>query len=667
METEKTVRKFFQTLNCNNMEKQSKKIILLIVLLFLSTVGFSQHFQPVWGDQNPQYWMSFVVLSTNIDGINIDVSDEIAVFDVDGTGNEVCVGVKIITSTTPPFTFSAGEDDGNGGFTPGDSIIYRLWDSSQSKEITLIERSYSSSSDSVYTSGGSAILTLIKGYSADTWTGSSDGDWNNTSNWNTGLIPNAGADVIIPTTGVTNYPTLTSSVECNNITIESNSSGDASILGDQYLTVNGNSTVQRYITGGKWHDISASANNQTVNSLYFNGNPDVWLRVYNEPDNSRTYITDPATAMPPGAGFEVWVDNGYNVIANFTGPLQTADLTLTTTTTPALSYTTGTPQSNFGYNLIGNPYASPLDLDNGTWTSTDVSTSFWVWSDGAGTYADYNTATTLGSLTNGIIPMGQGFFIQATGPSPSITIPMDARVHSTQGYYKSMQATNDTPVHISLQVMNDGGSNETNIAFLEGATEGFDIYDTRKMFSFSGNAPQIYSIQAGEELGINGLPVIPAEGTEVKIGFKAGMNGEQTLTANLEYLPETTVLLEDLVTGDVQDLVENPVYEFNATVDDEPERFILYFNQTITGNEDKPVETGLHVYAFDNAIYIRSEGEISKEKKEVLIYDMLGRKILKTTAYPATLNRIPFNGNQGYYVVKVKSTTYIAAKKVYIN
>lgn len=221
--------------------------------------------------------------------------------------------------------------------------------------------------------------------------------------------------------------------------------------------------------------------------------------------------------------------------------------------------------------------------------------------------------------------------------------------------------------HISLQVMNDNGNNETNIAFLEGATEEFDNYDTRKMFSFSGKAPQIYSIQAGEDLGINGLPVIPAEGTEVKIGFLAGTDGEQTLTANLEYLPETTVLLEDLVTGEIQDLVENPVYEFSATVDDDPERFILHFNQTITGNEEKPIDSGIHIYAYGNAVYIRSQGGMTKENKEITIYDMFGREILNTTVSPATLNRIPMSGIHGYFVVKVRSTKSIIAQKVCIN
>ena len=652
------------------MKKQLQKVIPFIVFILLGTMGNAQHFQPVYGEQNPQNWMSFVILSVNIDGTTLQSGDEIAVFDIDpGTGDEICVGSTILTGSTPPFTFSAGEDDGNGGFIEGDSIIYRLWDSGNSKEIILINRSYNtSSSDSVFTVDGTAILNLMVGYSANTWTGSTDHDWNDASNWNTGLIPTAEADVIIPATGVTNYPTLTSSVECNDITIESGSSGDASILGDDYLTVNGEATVQRYITGGVWHDVSASANNQTINSMYFNGNPDVWMRVYNESDNTRTYITNLNTPMPPGAGFEIWVDSGYDVTVNFTGPLQTSDLTLTTSTTPALSYTTGTPQSDYGYNLVGNPFASPIDLDNGTWTSSDVGNSFWVWNpDGEGSFCDYNQATQLGSLTDGIIPMGQGFFIQATGPSPSFTIPMDARVHSTQSYYKSTQATNDTPDHISLQVMNDNGNNETNIAFLEGATEEFDNYDTRKMFSFSGKAPQIYSIQAGEDLGINGLPVIPAEGTEVKIGFLAGTDGEQTLTANLEYLPETTVLLEDLVTGEIQDLVENPVYEFSATVDDDPERFILHFNQTITGNEEKPIDSGIHIYAYGNAVYIRSQGGMTKENKEITIYDMFGREILNTTMSPATLNRIPMSGIHGYFVVKVRSTKSIIAQKVCIN
>ncbi|HDO26640.1 MAG TPA: hypothetical protein ENH02_00855 [Bacteroidetes bacterium] len=650
------------------MEKHKRVIFTVVIFLFLSSAVFAQHFQPVWGDQNPQNWMNFVFSSVNIDGSTIEAGDEIAVFDTDAsTGEEICVGSYVLTSSTPPFSFSSGENDGNGGFTVGDSIIYRLWDSSASKEIPLIDRSYTTTSDSVFTVDGTAVLNFVAGYSANTWTGTTDNNWNDASNWNTGLLTLAGADVIIPSSGVSHYPTLTTSEECNNLTIQSDASGDGSILGDEFLTVNGNAIVFRYITGGKWHDISAVLVGQTVNCLYFGGTPDVWLRVYNEPDNSRTYITDTNTPMPSGAGFEVWVEAGYSIFTIYTGQLQTSDVVLSTTSTPALYYTTGSPQSDYGYNLIGNPFASPLDLDNGTWNPTDVSTSFWIWDPaGSGTYLDYNTATKTGTLPGGIVPVGQGFFIQANGPTPSITIPMDARVHSAQGYYKNAGAGDDTPVHISLQSVAGEGNDEMNIAFLDGATEGFDTYDTRKMFAFEGDAPQVYSIMAGEDFGINGLPVIPAEGTEVKVGYKAGLDGGQTIIANLEFLPETTVLLEDLVTGDIQDLVENPVYEFDASTGDDPGRFILHFNQTLTGAGENPGETGIHVYAYDNALYIRSEGELAIEKKEIMVYDMSGRKVLQTTVYPSALNRIPVK-IQGYFVVKIKCAATVSTTRVYIQ
>ena len=59
----------------------------------------------------------------------------------------------------------------------------------------------------------------------------------------------------------------------------------------------------------------------------------------------------------------------HNVTAEFTGPLQTADLTLNSSSTPPLSYSGPDP---LGFNLIGNPFVSALDWDIGTWNETDM-------------------------------------------------------------------------------------------------------------------------------------------------------------------------------------------------------------------------------------------------------------------------------------------------------
>ncbi len=508
-------------------------------------------------------------------------------------------------------------------------------------------------------------VKVMEQISATTWSGAVDNDWDTPGNWSGG-VPSSATDVTIPT-GLTNYPTLNSGTVIGSLTVESDATGDASILNDDMLFMSGNTTVQRYLTGGVWHDFSASTQNQTLNSVYFNHNPDVWLRTYNEPDNSHTYLTNLSDPMYPGAGFEIWVENGYNVTVNFTGALQTGDVTLTTSTTPTLSYSGPDP---LGYNLIGNPFASPIDLDLGNWNLTNVSTSFWVWNPSSGTYYDWNTSGGgSGSLTNGIVPMGQGFFVQATGASPSLTIPVAARVHSSQSYYKFSPAEDDGDglPRMSLRALTDNGYDEMNITFSEEATEEFDNYDTRKIFAFEGNTPQVYSVQYGEQLSINGLPLLTGDGYEVKVAYRSGTDGTQWLEANLENLPETEVLLEDYVTGDVQSLADDPLYKFEAHVDNEPVRFVLHFNPVYTGVEDQPEKPEIRVYAFDGAVYIQSKGEAAKEKKQVVIYDLFGRTVLKTTVCPSTLNRIPVNRNDAFLIVKTVNPSGVTATKLLIK
>jgi len=511
-------------------------------------------------------------------------------------------------------------------------------------------------------------IKVVEQVTATTWNGSVNNNWDTPGNWSSGL-PSSVTDVTIPA-GLTHYPDLSHLSQCNNLTIQSGNTGDASILDDDLLTVNGAATVQRYVTGGVWHDISASTRNQTLNSVFFNHNPEVWLRKYNEADNTRTYLYNLSDPMPSGAGFEIWVEAGNDVIINFIGPLQQSDLTLTNTTTPALSYSGPEP---LGYNLIGNPFASPIDLDSGNWNLTDVSTSFWVWDPNgtSPTYRSWNTSGGgSGSLTNGIVPMGQGFFVQTTGNSPSMTIPMNARVHSSQSYYKYSPAEEDGDgglLRMSLRALMENGYDEMNITFSEEATEEFDTYDTRKIFAFEGNAPQVYSIQNGEQLSINGLPLLNGEGYEVKVAYRAGTDGTQRLEAHLEHLPETEVLLEDFVTGDVQNLVDDPLYQFEAHVDDEPVRFVLHFNPVYTGVEDQPDQPDIRVYAFDGAVYIQSKGEAAKEKKEVAIYDLFGRTVLNTTVYPATLTKIPLNRHNAVFLVRTVSPAGVTTTKLFMK
>ena len=51
------------------------------------------------------------------------------------------------------------------------------------------------------------------------WTGASDNDWNNASNWSKGTVPGEGWNVVIPQ-GLSNYPQISGSASCRNLKLE---------------------------------------------------------------------------------------------------------------------------------------------------------------------------------------------------------------------------------------------------------------------------------------------------------------------------------------------------------------------------------------------------------------------------------------------------------------
>ena len=144
-----------------------KRLYLIIALLgvFFSTVGTinAQHFTPVYTG-NPYQAMNFIVTAATLDAANLGAGDEIAVFDVDG-GSEICIGSLVLTGPiSGTATFPAATDDpltsGKDGFTAGNSIIYRFWDNSAGVEVICLTPTYTPGFNEVYTSLGTAVLSL---------------------------------------------------------------------------------------------------------------------------------------------------------------------------------------------------------------------------------------------------------------------------------------------------------------------------------------------------------------------------------------------------------------------------------------------------------------------------------------------------------------------------
>jgi len=94
-----------------------------------------KHCKPVW-DGNPYNSMNLWIVE--IEGFEIDIDDEICVLD----GNR-CVGSSIVMqklSHENALKIVSSQNDGFGkGFTSGNEIMFKIWDTSEDKEITAIK------------------------------------------------------------------------------------------------------------------------------------------------------------------------------------------------------------------------------------------------------------------------------------------------------------------------------------------------------------------------------------------------------------------------------------------------------------------------------------------------------------------------------------------------
>jgi len=211
------------------MKRLNITFAFLSLFLLLGNTVSAQHFQTVWSG-NPYLPMNIFVNEASLDGLNLQTADEIAVFDVDAsTGDEICVGVVVLDSELLPGEYvdmKAATDDPTtpgiqDGFIDGNTIIFRIWDDSKSEETTLMEKHYHPDGDNVFTTQGTATVSLSV-FSTLIWTGAVDTDWHNPGNWDTNntLIPDASTHVEIPAS-TTTFPLVSSGdAECRTLIAE---------------------------------------------------------------------------------------------------------------------------------------------------------------------------------------------------------------------------------------------------------------------------------------------------------------------------------------------------------------------------------------------------------------------------------------------------------------
>ncbi|MBT8317284.1 hypothetical protein [Lutibacter sp.] len=455
--------------------------------------------------------------------------------------------------------------------------------------------------------------------------------------------------------------------------LQSNINGTASLI---HSSDNVPATIERYISGVEedWHFLSSPVSNQTIigsnwvpSGTYGNGTG-YDLYVWDEPTPCWVYqlnttttpnwpTVHPSTSFVPGRGYLYSVQD-LNPTNNFEGNLNNGTISypLTANNSEDLTLT--------GFNLIGNPYPCAIDWKASTgWTRSNLLDSgggydMWIWNPAANNYGVFNSAGTVGTndVTQYIASM-QGFFVRAES-NANIVMTNEIRLHTGASNWMKLSNTKHSVSNVKVKIASDSGFGFDEVLLQFGHSE--NMAGAAKLFSTADNAPSVYMLKGKEELSVKYV-TDTIDNPFVPLVFKPGSDGDYSLNIDVDDINFEYVILEDKKSKKVHNLLENPIYQFNSSINDDPNRFVIHFTNKVVSSD---ANLSALVYYDGNDIIV--DLSIVPEQTEVVIYDMLGRSVINESLQGETIHRLFIHSKNQIYIVSAKSENKIIRKKVLV-
>jgi hypothetical protein len=295
--------------------------------------------------------------------------------------------------------------------------------------------------------------------------------------------------------------------------------------------------------------------------------------------------TAASNALTNGLGYALFVRRSSN-----STPTVTLDLKGTprigTINLPFTFTSTAQGSAEDGWNLLGNPYAAPINwqslvlpanLDGTVYIKSNVGVNGTT--PGSFVYYNQSTGGVPASYT-GQIASGQAFFVKANS-SGILDITESSKTTSAL-LYKTTAPSNK--LRISLK----GGNiyDETLVCFLDNATDKFD----GKYDAYKWETEGISTFTAGDtsKLAINALSQVTCN-KELTLSVKVSSTGVYTMKFfDFQNYKDAKITLTDGFSGKSLDVTKDTVYSFNITDDASSKagnRFKLKFEKEST----KPV------------------------------------------------------------------------------
>lgn len=322
-----------------------------------------------------------------------------------------------------------------------------------------------------------------------------------------------------------------------------------------------------------------------------------------------------------------------------------------------------------GFNLFGNPYASPLNAVKLMNENPTMIGALYFWNNtvaaSGGVYPQNNySAFTLmggtasasgGKVPNGIIQVGQGFFMRGLefGSIKVSNTHRENAAASTQ-FFRTIPGEGVTEKHrIWLNLNNQTESyNQILLGYMDGATAGFDFGIDGRVFDDSKT--MLYAVIDDAEYVIEGKGLPFSNKDEIALGLKATAAGNYSISLdNVEGLfTNQDIFVKDNITNTVHDIKKGP-YPFYTAEGVFNSRFKLVFSAALA--VDTPItEADVVVFSENDQVKINASQDITT----VEVYDLLGRTVYSKNAGNEKSLAIPaFNTKNHALFIKITLVT----------
>ena len=464
-----------------------------------------------------------------------------------------------------------------------------------------------------------------------------EGDWDEASNWSANAVPASGCDVdiaanaTVPSDYTANAGNIT--LYGSTLTIED---GGQLYHNNEGVTATVQKDIAKYTAAqnpedtetDRWHMIGSpttesfapSADNDFLTNeydLYYYHEPTQYWRNYKAGANN----ADPGFNIEPLKGY--LYANTQDVTLAFQGSLRAGNATVNV----PLSYTSGAGSAK-GFNLIGNPFAHNVTA----YTGTNIASEFYRMN---GT----NTDLIVGDISDSNpLKTGEGFFVKATAENASITFNSDAKAAMTKTGRINLEISKNNRLIDRLIVKREG--------------------EPLEKFCLQKNSTRIFAMHDNKEMA-----VVSVDGNEQDIYFETAKNGTYTLTVSETLNSKLSTLnfkylhLIDNQTGTDVDLLQTPSYSFKAKTMDDADRFKLVF---VCGDANN----GNKTFAFISNGNIIITADVEGATLQVI--DVMGRVIVSREGDVS--GSVSTNGMAaGTYILRLISSNSVMTQKIVIR